>query len=173
MKFRYQLAKKTFKGKKIVERGVEDLISEDQRGNDSSADIPSPLSLDKEAITPVEPEEPKEVSRRDLFSFDKLGDFAEAVEEDRKKQPTKKNKKGPTEEEKEKLESDIVDAVTEEEPSEPISEKGEPSTPGFFKRFVSAFKPDPLPSDLEETDINKKKPRKGSFRNDRLIRTRT
>ena len=80
MKFRYQLAKKTFKGKKIVEKGVEDLISEDQRGNDSSSEIPSPLSLDKEAITPVEPEEPKEVSRRDLFSFGRLGDFAEAVE---------------------------------------------------------------------------------------------
>ena len=51
MKFRYQLAKKTYKGKKIVESGVEDLISEDQRGNQSSVDIPSPLSLDKEAIT--------------------------------------------------------------------------------------------------------------------------
>ena len=92
MKFRYSLAKKTFKGKKIVERGVEDLISEDQRGNDSSADVPSPLSLDKEAVTPVEPEEPKEVSRRDLFSFGRLGDFAEAVEEDRKKQSKKPKK---------------------------------------------------------------------------------
>lgn len=97
MKFRYQLAKKTFKGKKIVERGVEDLIDEDQRGNHSSVEVPSPLSLDQETITPVEPsflepEEPREVSRRDLFSFARLGDFAEAVEEDRKKQP-KKNKK--------------------------------------------------------------------------------
>ncbi|MEC9422948.1 MAG: hypothetical protein VYC01_01240, partial [Nitrospinota bacterium] len=134
MKFRYQLAKKTFKGKKIVEKGVEDLISEDQRGNNSSAEIPSPLSLDKEAITPVEPKEPKEVSRRDLFSFGRLEDFAEAVEEDRKKQPTKKNKKEPTEEEgKGRLEPDIADAVTEEEPSELISEKEEPSSPGFFK----------------------------------------
>ena len=109
MKFRYQLAKKTFKGKKIVEKGVEDLISEDQRGNDSSAEIPSPLSLDKEAITPVEPEEPKEVSRRDLFSFGRLGDFAEAVEEDRKKQPKKKNKKESAEdEETDKLEPDLA-----------------------------------------------------------------
>ena len=90
MKFRYNLAKKTFKGKKIVERGVEDLIDEDQRGNHSSADISSPLSLDKETVTPREPEEPKEVSRRDLFSFGRLGDFAEAVEEDRQKRPKKK-----------------------------------------------------------------------------------
>jgi len=156
MKFRYQLAKKTFKGKKIVEKGVEDLISEDQRGNDSSADIPSPLSLDKEAVTPVEPEEPKEVSRRDLFSFGRLGDFAEAVEEDKKKQPKKKNKKETSEDEgKEELEPDIADAVTEEEPSEPFSEQEEPSKPGFFKRFVSAFKSDPLPSDLEEPYVNK------------------
>ncbi|MDG1928393.1 MAG: hypothetical protein P8I45_01630, partial [Nitrospinaceae bacterium] len=65
MKFRYSLAKKTFKGKKVVERGVEDLIGEDQRGNHSSGDdVSSPLSLDKETVTPVEPEEPKEVSRR-------------------------------------------------------------------------------------------------------------
>ena len=92
MKFRYNLAKKTFKGKKVVERGVEDLIDEDQRGNHSSADISSPLSLDKETVTPIEPEEPKEVSRRDLFSFGRLGDFAEAVEEDRQKQPKKKKK---------------------------------------------------------------------------------
>jgi len=156
MKFRYQLAKKTFKGKKIVEKGVEDLISEDQRGNDSSAEIPSPLSLDKEAITPVEPEEPKEVSRRDLFSFGRLGDFAEAVEEDRKKQPKKKNKKESAEdEETEKPETNLADALDEEEPSEPFLEEEEPPKPGFFKRFVSAFKPDPLPLDLEESDINK------------------
>ena len=54
MKFRYNLAKKTFKGKKVVERGVENLIDEDQRGNHSSGGDPSPLSLDKETITPVE-----------------------------------------------------------------------------------------------------------------------
>ena len=80
MKFRYNLAKKTFKGKKVVERGVENLIDEDQRGNHSSGGDPSPLSLDKETITPVEPDEPKEVSRRDLFSFGRVSDFAEAVE---------------------------------------------------------------------------------------------
>ena len=152
MKFRYQLAKKTFKGKKIVEKGVEDLISEDQRGNDSSAEIPSPLSLDKEAITPVEPEEPKEVSRRDLFSFGRLGDFAEAVEEDRKKQPKKKNKKEAVEdEETDKLEPDVAGVLDEEEPSDPLPEEEKLPKPGFFKRFVSAFKSDPLPTDTDES----------------------
>ena len=118
MKFRYSLAKKTFKGKKIVERGVEDLISEDQRGNDSSADVPSPLSLDKEAITPVEPEEPKEVSRRDLFSFGRLGDFAEAVEEDRKnlsKKPRKKKVEESSDEpEKNQEETPVIESIEEE-----------------------------------------------------------
>ena len=144
MKFRYQLAKKTFKGKKVVERGVEDLISEDQRGNQSSADIPSPLSLDKEAITPVEPEEPKEVSRRDLFSFGRLGDFAEAVEEDRKKQP-KKSKKNNTPEDEETDELEPTEELNRTESSEPSSKEKEDETPkpGFFKRLVSKFKSDP------------------------------
>ena len=141
MKFRYQLAKKTFKGKKVVESGVEDLISEDQRGNDSSADIPSPLSLDKEAITPVEPEEPKEVSRRDLFSFGRLGDFAEAVEEDRKKQPKKRKKNNATEDE-ETDELEPADELDKAESSEPSLKEDETPKPGFFKRLVSKFKSD-------------------------------
>ena len=150
MKFRYSLAKKTFKGKKIVERGVEDLISEDQRGNDSSADVPSPLSLDKEAVTPVEPEEPKEVSRRDLFSFGRLGDFAEAVEEDRKNQP-KKSRKEKVEESSEEPgenqeETPVIESI-EEEPE--LVEEGAPKQ-GFFKRLVSKFKSTPeAPQEIE------------------------
>lgn len=155
MKFRYQLAKKTFKGKKIVERGVEDLIDEDQRGNHSSVEVPSPLSLDQETITPVEPsflepEEPREVSRRDLFSFARLGDFAEAVEEDRKKQP-KKNKKEKTDEEADELEP----AEELDEAESPVSEEEtieDAPKPGFFKRLVSKFKSDPLPPEIEEHD---------------------
>ena len=133
MKFRYQLAKKTYKGKKIVESGVEDLISEDQRGNQSSADIPSPLSLDKEAITPAEPEEPKEVSRRDLFSFGRLGDFAEAVEEDRKKQP-KKSKKNKIPEDQETDELESAEEINSTESAEPSLKEDEAPKPGFFKR---------------------------------------
>ncbi len=158
MKFRYNLAKKTFKGKKVVERGVEDLIDEDQRGNHSSGNDPSPLSLDKETITPKEAEEPKEVSRRDLFSFGRLGDFAEAVEDDRKKQP-KKNKKEPIDEESEELET--VEPAATEEPAEPlVLEDEDAPKPGFFKRLVSKFKSDPLPSEnIESTneDIAEKK----------------
>ncbi|MBT5469130.1 MAG: 4Fe-4S dicluster domain-containing protein [Nitrospina sp.] len=159
MKFRYNLAKKTFKGKKIVERGVEDLIDEDQRGNHSSVDAPNPLSLDKETITPVEPEEPKEVSRRDLFSFGRLGDFAEAVEEDHKKQP-KKSQKDKEDEEAEELETG--DLATDEAPEEIAEEenaaKEEEPKQGFFKRLVSKFKSDPIPEDgLEIDSISEKK----------------
>lgn len=150
MKFRYKLAKKTFKGKKIVERGVEDLISEDQRGNHSSADAPSPLSLDKEAATPAEPREPKEVSRRDLLSLGRLGDFAEAVEEGRKKQSQKTRKDNPPEEEVE--ERKPAEAEKPAELSEPDLGEEETSKPGFFKRLVARFKPGPPPPETEEAE---------------------
>ncbi len=154
MKFRYNLAKKTFKGKKIVERGVEDLIDEDQRGNHSSVEIPNPLSLDKETITPVEPvepEEPKEISRRALFSFGRLGDFAEAVEEDHQNQPKKSKKE---DEEAEELETG--ETATDEEPKEiaeeEITAQEEEPKKGFFKRLVSKFKSDPIPEKSLEAD---------------------
>jgi ferredoxin-type protein NapG len=148
MKFRYSLAKKTFKGKKVVERGVEDLIDEDQRGNHSSGDdVSSPLSLDKETVTPVEPEEPKEVSRRDLFSFGRLGDFAEAVEEDRQKQPKKSKKKKPDEETQELEADELAVEASESAVAEDSTESSQPEEeapkPGFFKRLVSKFKSDP------------------------------
>tara|TARA_A100001037_G_scaffold216817_1_gene194660 strand:- start:95 stop:1393 length:1299 start_codon:yes stop_codon:yes gene_type:complete len=150
MKFRYSLAKKTFKGKKIVERGVEDLISEDQRGNDSSADVPSPLSLDKKAVTPVEPEEPKEVSRRDLFSFGRLGDFAEAVEEDRKNQPKKPRKEKVEESSDEPEKNQEETPVTESIEEEPEIIEEEAPKQGFFKRLVSKFKSAPeAPQEIE------------------------
>ncbi|MZH05109.1 MAG: 4Fe-4S dicluster domain-containing protein [Nitrospinae bacterium] len=161
MKFRYTLAKKTFKGKKVVERGVEDLISEDQRGNHSSADVPSPLSLDKEAVTPVEPEEPKEVSRRDLFSFGRLGDFAEAVEEDRQKQSKKPKKEKESSEEPEKNEEETpVAEAAEEEPE--VVEKEIPKK-GFFKRLVSKFKSDPEVSQETETQPEDEPEKKETF----------
>jgi ferredoxin-type protein NapG len=161
MKFRYNLAKKTFKGKKVVERGVEDLIDEDQRGNHSSGGDPSPLSLDKETITPVEPEEPREVSRRDLFSFGRVTDFAEAVEEDRQKQPKKSKKKKSDDEESEELESDepAVEAgepAVAEESAELLQPEEDAPKPGFFKRLVSKFKSDPI-LDTEPSDNTEKK----------------
>ena len=163
MKFRYSLAKKTFKGKKIVERGVENLISEDQRGNDSSADVPSPLSLDKEAVTPVEPEEPKEVSRRDLFSFGRLGDFAETVEEDRKNQPKKPRKEKVEESSEEPGENQEKTPVIESIEEEPeLVEEGTPKQ-GFFKRLVSKFKSDPEVSQEKEAETEDEPEKKETF----------
>lgn len=169
MKFRYNLAKKTFKGKKVVERGVENLIDEDQRGNHSSGGGPSnPLSLGKETVTPVEPTEPKEVSRRDLFSFGKLGEFAEAVEEDRQKQPKKSKNKKTDNEEPEGLEAsepvkgepavEAGEPAVAEESTEPLQPEEDAPKPGFFKRLISKFKSDPIPIDnIEPSDNTEKK----------------
>lgn len=169
MKFRYNLAKKTFKGKKVVERGVENLIDEDQRGNHSSGGGPSnPLSLGKETVTPVEPTEPKEVSRRDLFSFGKLGEFAEAVEEDRQKQPKKSKNKKNHNEEPEGLEAsepvkgepaiEAGEPAVAEESTEPLQPEEDAPKPGFFKRLISKFKSDPIPLDnIEPSDNTEKK----------------
>ena len=81
MDFRYRLAKKTFKNKKIPQKRAPgmDVISPDQRGDDSSPEI-SPLSLDKHTITqkPKPPEEERQLSRRDLFSF---GSFMKSAAE--------------------------------------------------------------------------------------------
>lgn len=169
MKFRYNLAKKTFKGKKVVERGVENLIDEDQRGNHSSGGGPSnPLSLGKETVTPVEPTEPKEVSRRDLFSFGKLGEFAEAVEEDRQKQPKKSKNKKTDNEEPEGLEAsepvkgepavEAGEPAVAEESTEPLQPEEDAPKPGFFKRLITKFKSDPIPLDnIEPSDNTEKK----------------
>ena len=81
MDFRYRLAKKTFKNKKIPQKRAPgmDVISHDQRGDDSSPEI-NPLSLDKQTVTqkPKPPEEEKQLSRRDLFSF---GSFMKSAAE--------------------------------------------------------------------------------------------
>ena len=145
MKFRHSLAKETFKGrKKTSSKGVEDHISEDQRGNHSSAvDEPSPLSLDKETITPKVEEESKEISRRDIFSFGNFMDFGTAVEDEAEaKKPVKKETPSPENEEPEPAEeTEEVTAAEGEEETEP----DEPEQPkeGFFKKLVSRFKESP------------------------------
>ena len=147
MKFRHHLAKETFKGKKKnTERGVEDLIDEDHRGNQSSANVETNiLSLDKDTITPesVE-EEPREMSRRDMFSLGNFLDFGTAVEDEAQKSAKKTPQKQLEDEEDEKpevsAESDPVEGdkkVEKIEESEPAPKKG------FFKRLISKFKSDP------------------------------
>lgn len=153
MKFRHSLAKETFKGKKKnTERGVEDHIDPDQRGNHSSASHePSPLSLDKETITPqpVE-EEPKEISRRDIFSFGNFLDFGAAVEDEAGVKKSGKKESSPQDEEPEAIaeltesadEAGPAELVETAEESEPDQIESEPKE-GFFKRLVSKFKESP------------------------------
>ena len=152
MKFRHSLAKETFKGKKKdTEKGVEDHIDPDQRGNHSSASTePSPLSLDKETITPqpVE-EEPKEISRRDIFSFGNFLDFGAAVEDEAVK--TTKKETSPEDEQQDPV-SEPTEETAEVEPQAESAGEPEESQPekteseqkeGFFKRLVSKFKESP------------------------------
>ena len=155
MKFRHNLAKKTFKGKKKnTERGVEDLIDLDQRGNHSSAiHEPSPLSLDKETITPQVEDEPKEMSRRDIFSVGNFLDFGAAVEDEVEANKPKKKKSPPLEgEEPEAIEepaTEPIEGTDEAESAEQVesAEEAEETEPapkeGFFKRLVSKFKDSP------------------------------
>ena len=156
MKFRHNLAKETFKGKKKnTERGVEDLIDLDQRGNHSSAiHEPSPLSLDKETITPQPIEdEPKEMSRRDMFSVGNFIDFGAALE-DEAEANRPKNKKPPPLEGKEpgviaEPATEPMEGTDDAEPAEHVesaeeAEEAEPAPKeGFFKRLVSKFKESP------------------------------
>ncbi len=139
MKFRHHLAKETFKGKKKnTERGVEDLIDEDQRGNHSSASTSADtkiLSLDKDTVTPEPVEEkPKEMSRRDIFSFGNFLDFGTAVEDKARKVNAANSRQRTEDEEPEvPVATDLVEEIEKEE-TEPAPKKG------FFKRLVSKFK---------------------------------
>ena len=154
MKFRHNLAKETFKGKKKnTERGVEDLIDLDQRGNHSSAiHEPSPLSLDKETITPQPIEdEPKEMSRRDIFSVGNFLDFGAAVEDEAEAKKPGKKKTPPIEDEEaiEEPAAELIEGTDEAKPAEQVesAEEVEETKPaskeGFFKRLVSKFKESP------------------------------
>ncbi len=152
MKFRHNLAKETFKGKKKnTERGVEDLIDPDQRGNHSSAiHEPSPLSLDKETITPKPVEDdPKEMSRRDMFSFSNFLDFGAAVEDEAEAKKTSKKKSPPLEDEEPEAIAQPAEGIDEAEPAEQVETVEEPEETepapkeGFFKRLASKFKESP------------------------------
>lgn len=137
MQFRYKLAKETFKNKKIPPKKVpgEDSISADQRGDHTWSDSQL-LSLDKDTKRVEPTAEPKEVSRRDLFSFARLTEFAGAVEEEEKKLPKKKKTEADAEEAEATETSPALEVSAEETPvPEPQEKKG------FFRRMASKFKP--------------------------------
>ena len=143
MQFRYKLAKETFKNKKIPAKKApgEDNIAADQRGNDASIDGQL-LSLDKDAKLErpeaAAPRTAKEVSRRDLFSFGRLSDFADAVEEGEKTLP-KKQTPPPAEAATETKETTAPPETPE---GEPVPEEAEPKK-NFFRRMIGRFKADP------------------------------
>lgn len=152
MQIRTKLDKKLFKNKKIPPkvRTNEDHISDDQKGDGSSADPgPGLLSLDKETITQKLEEtiNPKEdVSRRGLFStLGALKKFAEEAEEKdlEKKKTRKKKKKKSGESELETKEEAAAGQESEETSAEapPPPALEEPPKKGFFKRIVDRFRP--------------------------------
>ncbi|GJL79188.1 MAG: hypothetical protein NPINA01_21770 [Nitrospinaceae bacterium] len=136
MQFRYKLAKETFKNKKIPPKKApgEDNISADQRGDHTWSDSQL-LSLDKETKrVEKKPEESKEVSRRELFSFGRLTDFADAVEEGEKNRP--RSKETDSGEASPSDEATDTQETTEEAPAPETEEKK-----GFFRRMVSKIRP--------------------------------
>jgi len=147
MDFRYRLAKKTFKNKKIPQKRVTgmDVISQDQRGDDSSAEV-SPLSLDRQTITPKPqlPEEEKQLSRRDLFSFSNF--MKSAAELDVKPIEETEEDDERKEEDENSLKSDDTseESVVDLEYDHPPSKKK-----GFFKRLISRFRPDSITDEQE------------------------
>ena len=152
MDFRYRLAKKTFKNKKIPQKRAPgmDVISQDQRGDDSSPEV-SPLSLDRQTITPKPqlPEEQKQLSRRDLFSF---GNFMKsAAELDVKPiEETEEDDEAKEEDENSlKLDDTSEESVVDLEYDHPPSKKK-----GFFKRLISRFRPDSITDEQEQHSMN-------------------
>ncbi|MFQ5449233.1 MAG: 4Fe-4S dicluster domain-containing protein [Nitrospinaceae bacterium] len=174
MQFRYKLAKETFKNKKVPPKKApgEDNISPDQRGNDTSWTDSQLLSLDKETKR-VEPkareEKPREVSRRDLFSFARLTDFAEAVEAGEKNLARKK-KTGREEPDPDSQDSSEASGETSAAESQVSTASGEANTEpdaparrkGFFKRIFHRLRPGstkeepqpPPPKPSKTTEIN-------------------
>ena len=152
MDFRYRLAKKTFKNKKIPQKRAAgmDVISQDQRGDDSSPEV-SPLSLDRQTITPKPqlPKEEKQLSRRDLFSFGNL--MKSAAELDVKPiEETEEEDKGKEEDENSlKLDDTSEESVVDLEYDHPPSKKK-----GFFKRLISRFRPDSITDEQEQHSMN-------------------
>ena len=152
MQLRYSLNKKLYKNKKVPPKNDtnEDLISADQRGNDSSADQDF-LSLSKDAVTQRMDEvfnPDKELSRRGIFSaLGSLKNFSDKIDEEaeqkippRKKRRKKKNaKKTEPQEEAVVQEENATEETVPEAP--PVEAPEEPPKKGFFKKILAKFKP--------------------------------
>jgi len=127
-----------------------DVISEDQRGDDSSPEV-SPLSLDRQTITPKpqSPKEEKQLSRRDLFSFENF--MKSAAELDVKPiEETEEEDEGKEEDEHPlKLDDTSEESVVDLEYDHPPSKKK-----GFFKRLISRFRPDSITDEQEQHSMN-------------------
>ena len=165
MDFRYRLAKKTFKNKKIPQKRATgmDVISQDQQGNESSPEV-NPLILDRQTITPKQrlPEAEKQLSRRDLFSF---GNFMKSaaeldvkpIEETEEKDAEEEGENslkldGPSQEPEESEKSEEYEkSVVDLKSSHPKSEKSEKK--GFLKRLISRFRSNPKIEEQEQLSI--------------------
>ena len=155
MDFRYRLAKKTFKNKKTPQKRAPgmDVISEDQRGDDSSPEV-SPLSLDRQTITPKPqlPEEQKQLSRRDLFSF---GNFMKSAAELDVKPIEETEGEEEENEENEEDENSLKSDDTSRESivnleDDHLSSKKK----GFFKRLISRFSPNSKTDEQEQHSMS-------------------
>ncbi len=150
MDFRYRLAKKTFKNKKTPQKRAPgmDVISQDQRGDDSSPEI-SPLSLDRQTITPKPQlsKEEKQLSRRDLFSF---GNFMKSAAELDVK---------PIEETEE--DNSLKPSESSEEPAVDLENTHHSPKKGFFKRLISRFSPKSKTEEPEQVSMSSTKTEDG------------
>ena len=152
MDFRYRLAKKTFKNKKTPKKRAPgmDVISEDQRGDDSSPEV-SPLSLDRQTITPKPqlPEKQKQLSRRDLFSFGNFMKSAAELDVKPIEETEEDDEAKEGDENSLKLDDTSEESVVDLEYDHPPSKKK-----GFFKRLISRFRPDSITDEQEQHSMN-------------------
>ena len=108
-----------------------------------------PLSLDKQTISnkPKPPEEEKQLSRRDLFSF---GNFMKSAAELDVK-PIEET--GEEESENSKPADDSIETPTEE----PDTDSSQVEKKGFFKRLISRFRTGSKPDETGQTSIDQGK----------------
>jgi MauM/NapG family ferredoxin protein len=161
MQFRYKLDKKTFKNKKVPAKRAtgEENISADQRGDNEWTDS-NLLSLDKDTKWKEDkPKEVKEVSRRSIFGLDRLTEYADAVDEEEKKnQPAKDVSENtpvdPSATSGHGSPATAEPEATEEKEAPPEPQKSAPKQ-SAFRRFTNRFRARPI---FDEAPEQKEKP---------------